>query len=426
VDKRRLQQAENNAVMMPFAVSIPSTLAGGPASELLRASSVLTGVTIAVAAVTMTMAFMALWRIRRIRQSSSQAGQQNPVRGLGLLLCLALLLLAGSVAASTRPRSAIREDAEALNWFRGEAMMLDERLTMSARLAAATSDSRWEDRYRAAERELDRILKGSDALLDRLLGSDTVVARESIAALGTYNDALIALENRCFESVRNGDRTAAMAAVISDEYQALKEQYKIAAAASDQEIGKLVSASIEHNERWAVAAGALGVLSAGVMMGGTLLVALALARHARTLAQRNRELLESRTQTDGANQTKSEFLANMSHEIRTPVTAILGFADLLHDNGQIVSPAQQTECVETIRRAGRHLLGIINDILDLSKIEAGRMTVEHVEASVPSLLSELESLLRPRAVGKGLQFSTVLTTEIPERVTTDPTRLRRS
>jgi len=297
---------------------------------------------------------------------------------------------------------------------------------MSARLAAATSDSRWEDRYRAAERELDRILKGSDALLDRLLGSDTVVARESIAALGTYNDALIALENRCFESVRNGDRTAAMAAVISDEYQALKEQYKIAAAASDQEIGKLVSASIEHNERWAVAAGALGVLSAGVMMGGTLLVALALARHARTLAQRNRELLESRTQTDGANQTKSEFLANMSHEIRTPVTAILGFADLLHDNGQIVSPAQQTECVETIRRAGRHLLGIINDILDLSKIEAGRMTVEHVEASVPSLLSELESLLRPRAVGKGLQFSTVLTTEIPERVTTDPTRLRRS
>ncbi len=90
----------------------------------------------------------------------------------------------------------------------------------------------------------------------------------------------------------------------------------------------------------------------------------------------------------------------MSHEIRTPMSAILGFADmLLHDHQDETG---QIECVQIIRRNAIHLLELINEILDLSKIEASQMTVERIACNVPELFSEIISLMRPRAVEKGL------------------------
>lgn len=126
-----------------------------------------------------------------------------------------------------------------------------------------------------------------------------------------------------------------------------------------------------------------------------------------------------------ANVAKSEFLANMSHEIRTPLTAILGYADILHTALQDdVAHGDRLGAVETIKRAGEHLLGVINDILDLSKIEAGKCDVEHVETAVPSLLLEVDSLMRTRAAAKGVTLTTTLSSAIPDRVYGDPTRLR--
>jgi PAS domain S-box-containing protein len=123
-----------------------------------------------------------------------------------------------------------------------------------------------------------------------------------------------------------------------------------------------------------------------------------------------------------ANLAKTEFLANMSHEIRTPMTAILGYAEYLGDTGH--PEEQQKEWAATIRRNGQHLLTIINDILDLSKIEAGRMTIEEVDYSPAQLLTDVAAMMRVRAQKQGIEFELEFDGSLPGTVRTDPTRLR--
>ncbi|MEK6703169.1 MAG: ATP-binding protein [Planctomycetota bacterium] len=139
----------------------------------------------------------------------------------------------------------------------------------------------------------------------------------------------------------------------------------------------------------------------------------------------NADLVVARTAAEAASRAKSEFLANMSHEIRTPLTAILGFADILREDGNLsIAPDHRVQTLDTISSAGRHLLTVINDILDLSKIEADKMTVERIDTPLVQVLGEVASLMRPRALGKGLALSMCLGSPVPARVQSDPTRLR--
>ena len=111
----------------------------------------------------------------------------------------------------------------------------------------------------------------------------------------------------------------------------------------------------------------------------------------------------------------------MSHEIRTPMTAILGFADILLDT---IPNSDAVEAVQTIKRNGVHLLGIINGILDLSKIEAGRFHLEYTECSPCVIVSEVLALMRVRAAAKNLPLTAEWVGAIPETIQSDPLRLR--
>lgn len=150
-----------------------------------------------------------------------------------------------------------------------------------------------------------------------------------------------------------------------------------------------------------------------------------LKQYAAALEAANARLQELRTAAEAATRAKSEFLANVSHEIRTPLTAISGFAELILTEGDLTrAPRHRIEAVNTILRNTRYLLELIDDILDLSKIEAGRLELEQMVCRPAELVAEVARLMQLRAEQRGLPLVVQYDGPLPETIHTDPTRLR--
>ena len=138
--------------------------------------------------------------------------------------------------------------------------------------------------------------------------------------------------------------------------------------------------------------------------------------------QRTEELAEAKARAEAANRAKGTFLANMSHELRTPLNAVLGFSRLLK-KGPDVTPRQQ-ETLDIIVRSGEHLLNLINNVLDMAKIESGRVVLEESEVDLHQLLHEMQSLMGVGTVEKGLRFALERDSDLPRFVAVDAGKLR--
>ncbi len=178
-------------------------------------------------------------------------------------------------------------------------------------------------------------------------------------------------------------------------------------------LAALAGLFMEHN----------GILPYGALGRQGILVASAVEMTLLSigLADRFRRIEIEGERARAANRAKTAFLANMSHEIRTPLNAILGMSELL-----VEAPLRETEkaYVRVLRRSGQALLSLINDVLDLSRIEAGKLVVEHTRFDLRELLQTTAEILAPSATERGIRFELRLDSALPGKVVGDPLRLR--
>jgi signal transduction histidine kinase/CheY-like chemotaxis protein len=256
--------------------------------------------------------------------------------------------------------------------------------------------------YRSPAAVVDDLLHDLEthvrALVEASIGPDfpSGAAREEVAAVAQAAEALA-------RAVASGHRARAV------------EERQV-----DQILDVLSGLAALDFSRRVETQGDSGKVDAVAMM--TNLLSEELAASQQELAERSQALRRAKEAAEAATAAKSQFLANMSHEIRTPLTALLGFADLL--GAHRISEADRLSYAQIIRRNGEHLLSLMNDILDLSKIEAGRLEVTREDSSLSEALSGVISLMRVRATEEGLEFGLHLLTPIPAVVRTDPVRLR--
>ncbi|MCI0504982.1 MAG: response regulator [Gammaproteobacteria bacterium] len=175
------------------------------------------------------------------------------------------------------------------------------------------------------------------------------------------------------------------------------------------------AAAIKRNEKiyW------IAILSGSSAVLLTIVIATIVIRRTRYAES---SLVEARIAAQTATEMKSQFLANMSHEIRTPLTAVIGYADTLLEKN--ISETDRQHRATRILNNGKHLLHIINDILDISKIEAGELSIEKLSVSQAQLMADIDTLIGGSIRDKGLDFQIDIQFPVPAKINTDPTRLK--
>ncbi|GAB5558415.1 MAG: hypothetical protein SynsKO_00620 [Synoicihabitans sp.] len=172
---------------------------------------------------------------------------------------------------------------------------------------------------------------------------------------------------------------------------------------------------------WEIRFATITILFSGGLALLLGLIAFVIMRRSIEALNREAKLLREKESAESADREKSEFLANMSHEIRTPMNSVLGFAELLSGT---VKTSKQRQYVDAINSSGRAMLSLINDILDLSKIEAGKISLNYQPISLPVLFEEIQEIFSPQAEARGLDFNISVSDRVPSVVEFDQTRLR--
>ncbi len=292
--------------------------------------------------------------------------------------------------------------------------------TLEARVAERSAAA--EDRA-TAWAQSEEALRTQTNILRSILDSmgDGVVVADSAGKILLFNPAASALLGSVLPGTSTEQWTTRYELYLSDMITPYPRDQRPLARAMRGESVDQMEAFVRHpdapNGKWLSATARPLRSDGGEVCGG-----VAVFRDVTAYKRAEVDLQEAKEAAESASVAKSEFLANMSHEIRTPMTAIVGYADIMLEPEQSLSERQ--ESLEVIRRNGRHLLNLINDILDLSKIESGQMGVECIPFELPQLISEVLSMTRPRANEKGLEFKVEFEGAIRRRIRSDPLRLK--
>ncbi|NOX94304.1 MAG: response regulator [Alphaproteobacteria bacterium] len=326
--------------------------------------------------------------------------------GLVTILVVSWLAVASWRSVNLAQNTAIRTIA--FEKLAGQIIYLNEVLTSSARLAASTGDARWEKRYLRHVPILDAVISGAIDTVGATEASSGIIQAEAA------NQKLFVLEEEAFELVHQERNEEALALLYSDVYELQKALY------SDgmRVLMTTLESRLSDNNTTARRNVNSSLIAAMSALVGVILLWCLLAR---ILYRQQAELKVLNNKMTRANAAKSDFLATMSHEIRTPMNGVLGMAGVLASTDLSM---KQRKLVQTIKQSGEALLSLLNDILDLSKIEAGHVELECVDFDMPYLLDSLDAFWGSQLQAKNLSFSIETAPDMTKIVKGDPTRIR--